>query len=167
MDNTRPHWLLRCGLYLTFASIPFELPNRASLPLEIPTLAGALFLGATLLKPQRSYGRIPSPVWMFLAFLCVFVLAASLNFMNDSAEVVHAFLLVVQGVLIFWAAANLLEDEKTADGALLTFAAACLLRAVLPMVGVGRTVTVVWTGGERLTAFGRRRFRPERSREGT
>jgi O-antigen ligase len=150
----RPNWLIRWGLYATMASIPFELPNRVSLPLEIPTLAGALFLGATLLQPRRCYGRIPSAVWAFLAFLGVFALSTSLNFLNDSSEVVHVFLLVFQGVLIFWAASNLVEDEKTADGALLALTAACLLRAVLPMVGIGRTATVVWTGGERLTAFG-------------
>jgi O-antigen ligase len=150
----RPNWLIRWGLYATLMSIPFELPNRVSLPVEIPTLAGALFLGATLLQPRRCYGRVPSAVWPFLAFLCVFSIATSLNFLNDSSEVVHVFLLVCQGLLIFWAASNLVEDEKTADGALIALAAACLLRAVLPMVGIGRTTTTVWTGGERLTAFG-------------
>jgi O-antigen ligase len=154
MLEGRAHWVIRAGLYMTLVAIPFELPNRVSLPLEIPTLAGALFLGATMLQLRRCYGRIPSAVWPFLAFLCVFALATSLNFLNDTSEVLHVFLLVLQGVLIFWAAANLLEDEKTADGALIALAAAVLLRAVLPMLGVGRTATVVWTGGERLTAFG-------------
>ena len=154
MLEGRAHWVIRGGLYLTLVAIPFELPNRVSLPLEIPTLAGALFLGATILQLRRCYGRIPSAVWPFLAFLCVFALATSLNFLNDPTEVLHVFLLVLQGVLIFWAAANLLEDEQTADGALIALAAAVLLRAVLPMLGVGRTATVVWTGGERLTAFG-------------
>lgn len=154
MLEGRAHWVIRGGLYLTLVAIPFELPNRVSLPLEIPTLAGALFLGATILQLRRCYGRIPTAVWPFLAFLCVFALATSLNFLNDPSEVLHVFLLVLQGVLIFWAAANLLEDEQTADGALIALAAAVLLRAVLPMLGVGRTATVVWTGGERLTAFG-------------
>jgi O-antigen ligase len=154
MLEGRANWVIRAGLYLTLVAIPFELPNRVSLPLEIPTLAGALFLGATMLQLRRCYGRIPSAVWPFLAFLCVFALATSLNFLNDTTEVLHVFLLVLQGVLIFWAAANLLEDEQTADGALIALAAAVLLRAVLPMLGVGRTATVVWTGGERLTAFG-------------
>src|SRR5204862_7614602 len=74
--------------------------------------------------------------------------------LNDSGEVLHDFMLILQCILFFWAAVNLLEDERVATMALVVFAAACLLRAVLPMVGIGRTVTVVWTGGERLTAFG-------------
>jgi len=150
----RAFWLIRWGLYATLASIPFELPNRVSLPVEIPTAAAALFLGATVLQLRRCYGRIPSAVWAFVAFLCVFALATSVNFLNDASEVMHVFLLVVQGILVFWAAANLLEDEKTTDGALIALAAACMLRAILPMVGIGRTTTTVWTGGERLTAFG-------------
>jgi len=150
----RAHFTVRWGLYMTLASVPFELPQRVTLPVEIPTLAGALFLAATLLQPQRCYGRIPSAVWAFFAFLSAFALSTSLNFLNDSGEVLHVFLLVLQGVLIFWAASNLLEDEKLAGGALFAFAVACLVRAALPMLGIGRTATTVWTGGERLTAFG-------------
>jgi len=44
------------ALYLLIASIPFEYPER-SIPLEIPTLTGAVFLLATLLLPRRCYGR--------------------------------------------------------------------------------------------------------------
>ncbi|HVH08862.1 MAG TPA: O-antigen ligase family protein [Gemmatimonadales bacterium] len=150
----RPTWIVRLGLYATLASIPFEIPRRMTLPVEVPTLAGALFIAAALLYPRRSFGRVPPAVWWFLAYLCVFALATSLNFLNDKAEVVHVFLLVFQGALVFWAATNVLEDESATSGALLTFAAACLLRAVLPMLGVGRTTTTVWTGGERITAFG-------------
>jgi O-antigen ligase len=154
LPNGRPLLIVRLAFYASLASIPFEMPNRQSLPVEIPTLAAALFIGATLLQPGRSYGRIPAAVWAFLGFLCVTTLSASLNFLNDSGEVLHEFLLVVQCIVFFWAATNLLEDESVTTAALVVFAAACVLRAVLPMVGIGRTTTVVWTGGERLTAFG-------------
>lgn len=154
MRNDRSLLIVRLTFYASLISIPFEIPNRVSLPIEIPTLFAALFIGATLLQPVRSYGRIPSAVWAFVGFLCAFALAASLNFLNDAGEVLHEFLLVVQSIVYFWAAANLLEDEDVTKTALVVFAAACVLRAVLPMVGVGRTTTTVWTGGERLTAFG-------------
>ncbi|HWC75463.1 MAG TPA: O-antigen ligase family protein [Gemmatimonadales bacterium] len=154
MANVRSLAIVRLAFYVVLVSIPFEIPNRQSLPVEIPTLTTALFLGATLLQPRRSYGRIPLAVWPFCAYLCVFVLAGSLNFLNDSSEVVHDFLLIVQCVIYFWAVTNLLEDESVTSAALVVFGLACLLRSVLPMVGIGRTVTVVWTGGERLTAFG-------------
>jgi O-antigen ligase len=146
--------IVRLGLYTLLAAIPFELPNRQTIPVEIPTLAGAIFLATALLQPRRCFGRAPLPVLWFLGYLFVFALATSLNFFNDAGEVLHLFLLMVQSVLVFWAASNVLEDESVTSGALLTFAGACLLRGVLPMVGVGRTATLVWTGGERLTAFG-------------
>jgi O-antigen ligase len=146
--------IVRLGLYAVLASIPFELPNRVTLPVEVPTLAGALFLATALLQPRRCFGRVPTAVWWFLAYLCVCALATSVNFLNDAGEVLHEFLLILQGVLVFWAASNVLDDEAVTATALVTFAAACLLRSVLPMVGIGRTATVVWTGGERLTAFG-------------
>jgi O-antigen ligase len=152
--DQRPYLAVRLGLYATLVAIPFEIPNRQSLPVEIPTLAGAIFLAATLLHPKRCYARIPSAVWAFLAYLCVFALATSFNFLNDAGEVLHVFLLLLENVLILWAAANLLEDERLVGTSLLVFGGACLLRAILPLVGVGRTATVVWTGGERLTAFG-------------
>jgi len=145
---------VRLALYATLVAIPFEIPNRQSLPVEIPTLAGAIFLAATLWHPKRCYARIPAVIWPFLAYLCVFALATSLNFLNDASEVLHVFLLLLENVLILWAATNLLEDERLAGTSLLVFGGACLLRAILPLVGVGRTVTAVWTGGERLTAFG-------------
>jgi len=146
--------IVRLGLYTVLAAIPFELPNRQTLPVEIPTLAGAIFLATALLQPRRCFGRVPLPVWWFLGYLFVFALATSLNFLNDAGEVLHLFLLIFQSALVFWAASNVLEDESVTSGALLTFAGACLVRAVLPMLGVGRTATMVWTGGERLTAFG-------------
>ncbi len=146
--------IVRLGLYTVLAAIPFELPNRATIPVEVPTLAGAIFIATALLQPRRCFGRAPLAVWWFLAYLCVFALATSLNFLNDAGEVLHVFLLLLQGTLVFWAATNLLDDEAVASAALLTFAGACLLRAALPLLGVGRTATVVWTGGERLTAFG-------------
>ena len=154
MADQRPDLAVRLALYATLVAIPFEIPNRQSLPVEIPTLAGAIFLAATLWHPKRCYARIPAVIWPFLAYLCVFALATSLNFLNDAGEVLHVFLLLLENVLILWAATNLLEDERLAGTSLLVFGGACLLRAILPLVGVGRTVTAVWTGGERLTAFG-------------
>ena len=154
MADQRPDLAVRLALYATLVAIPFEIPNRQSLPVEIPTLAGAIFLAATLWHPKLCYARIPAVIWPFLAYLCVFALATSLNFLNDASEVLHVFLLLLENVLILWAATNLLEDERLAGTSLLVFGGACLLRAILPLVGVGRTVTAVWTGGERLTAFG-------------
>ena len=56
--------LVRAALYLFVLSIPFEFPGR-SFPVEIPTIAAALFVLATLLEPRRCYARTP-PALLFL-----------------------------------------------------------------------------------------------------
>ena len=40
---------VRAALYLFVLSIPFEMPNR-TIPIEIPTLFGSLFLLATFVS---------------------------------------------------------------------------------------------------------------------
>lgn len=147
--------IVQFGLYVLLASIPFELPAyRGGFPIEVPTLTGALFLLTALAQPRRSFGQVPRPVWWFFGWLCVFAIATTVNFLNDAFEVLQYFLLVFEGVLVFWAAANLLDDATVASGALVSFAGACLLRAALPIAGIGRMTTKVWTGGVRITAFG-------------
>jgi hypothetical protein len=66
--------LLQGGLYLLVASIPFEYPER-TIPLEIPTLMGAVFLLGTLLHPYRCYGRLPAPVLWFGGYLLAFLVS--------------------------------------------------------------------------------------------
>ncbi|HEX7338117.1 MAG TPA: O-antigen ligase family protein [Gemmatimonadales bacterium] len=153
MNRLRTDLLLQGGLYLLVASIPFEYPGR-TIPLEIPTLTGAVFLLATLLHPRRCYGRIPSPVLWFGAYLIVFWLALVASGGDYAAEAVSEFVVVLQGVLVLLAATNLMLDRQVAWRALVTLTAACTVRAALPFVGLGRTSDVVWTGGERVSALG-------------
>src|SRR2546425_1365394 len=73
----------------------------------------------------------------------------------DATEVARFFLFFGQCIVVFWAGFNLLRDEKTARTVLWWFVLACLVRAALPLVGIGRTAYQErWTGGERVTAFG-------------
>lgn len=153
MSRLRTDLLLQGGLYLLVASIPFEYPDR-TIPLEIPTLTGAVFLLATLLHPRRCYGRIPSPVLWFGAYLTVFWLALVVSGGDYAAAAVSEFVVVLQGVLVLLAATNLMLDRQVAWRALVTLTAACAARAALPFVGLGRTSDVVWTGGERVSALG-------------
>jgi O-antigen ligase len=149
-----PAALVRWSLYLCLASIPFEIPERTTLPVEVPTLFGAIFVLASLLQPRLCFRRPPAPFWWFASYLFVYALATSLNFLNDWSEVLQLFLLIVQNILVFWAAYNLLQDGRVSTAALVTFLIACTVRAGLPMVGIGRTTHAVWTGGSRLTWFG-------------
>jgi O-antigen ligase len=148
----RTAWVLQGGLYLLVASIPFEYPER-SIPLEIPTLTAAIFLLGTLLHPRRCYGRLPAPALWFGTYLFAFLLSVAMSG-EHVPEALAEFVIVLQGVLVFVAAGNLMQDEKVASRALTTLVGACAIRASLPFLGLGKTSDAVWTGGERISALG-------------
>lgn len=151
------------SLCLLVVSIPFEFPDR-SFPIEIPTLTASLFLAATLLQPQACYAkRPPALLWLF-AYLYMFwftavwagrdALATDLNGADYLSQVIKLFLLVLQVVLVFWAAYNLMGAPSVARTVLALLAVACLVRAGLPIIGIARTSHTVWGGGSRITALG-------------
>src|SRR5580765_717356 len=70
--------LVRAALYLFILSIPFEMPKREFLPVEIPTITGALFLLTTVLS-RVSYRRIPGAVIWFFVYLWMFGLSTLVN----------------------------------------------------------------------------------------
>jgi O-antigen ligase len=144
---------LQGGLFLLVASIPFEYPDR-SIPLEIPTLTAAVFLLVTLLYPTRSYNRVPAAAAWFGVYLLCLLLSIVLGSEEHAGEALSEFVIMLQAVLVFLAAANLMQDEKVARRALFTLAAACAVRAALPFLGVGRTSDAVGTGGDRISALG-------------
>lgn len=151
--SLRTALVLQGGLYLLVASIPFEYPER-TIPLEIPTLTGTIFLLGTLLHPRRCYGRLPSAALWFGAYLVAFLIAMVTSSGEHASEALSEYVIVVQGVLVFLAAFNLMRDETVATRALVTLVAACAVRATLPLFGLVRTTSAVWTGGERVSALG-------------
>jgi O-antigen ligase len=145
--------VLQAGLYLLVASIPFEYPER-TIPLEIPTLTGAVFLLVTLLYPKRCYGRLPAAALWFGAYVLILLLCILLGQRERAPQALSDYVVMLQGVLVFLAAGNLMRDERVARRALVTLVAACSIRAALPLLGFGRTTSAVWTGGERISALG-------------
>jgi O-antigen ligase len=149
----RTDLLLQAGLFLLVASIPFEYPKR-TIPVEIPTLTGALFLLITLLYPRRCYGQLPGPVLWFGLYLLAFLLSVVMGQGEHTSEALAEFVVILQGTLVLLAAINLLQDESVATRVTVTLVAACGIRASLPFLGWGRTTDPVWTGGERVSALG-------------
>jgi O-antigen ligase len=145
--------LVRATFYFFVLSIPFEMPNRL-FPVEIPTITGAIFLLATLLKPSVSYRRIPGAVLWFFGYLWMFGFSTLVNGSAQTILVLQLFLLMLELVFILWAAANLLRDPTVLRGVLITLAFAAAVRASLQVLGIGATAHQVWTGGDRITAFG-------------
>jgi O-antigen ligase len=145
--------LVQAGLYLLVASIPFEYPER-SIPLEIPTLTGAVFLLTTLFHPRACYSRVPAAALWFAAYLAVFLVSVTAGDDGYISEGVAEFVVVLQGVLVLLAAGNLMQDERVARRSMATLVAACAVRAALPFLGFAKTADTVWTGGERVSALG-------------
>jgi O-antigen ligase len=144
--------VLQGGLYLMIASIPFEYPER-TIPLEIPTLTAAIFLLGALLHPRRCFGRVPAAALCFGAYLLAVMLAAIASG-EHTAEAASDYVVVLQGVLVLLAAGNLMRDERIAGRVVLVLVAACSVRAALPLLGLAKTSSAVWTGGERVSALG-------------
>jgi O-antigen ligase len=113
-----------------------------------------VFLLGTLLHPKRCYGRLPAPALWFGLYLIALLLAIVLGQRERVPAALSDYVVMVQGILVFLAAGNLMRDERVARRALVTFVAACSIRAALPILGYGRTASAVWTGGERISALG-------------
>ena len=145
--------VVRAAFYLFVFSIPFEMPQR-TVPYEIPTLVGVLFLATTLLNPTACFRRVPAAGRWFIAYLWVFAMVAVVIAGDYPVLVWHLFLVMLQLVLIFWVATNLLRDERVWRGVLLALVLACCLRAGLQVAGIAVTAREQWTGGERITALG-------------
>jgi O-antigen ligase len=145
-----PGPLVRTTLYLFVFSIPFELPIR-DLPLDVPRMTAAVFLAATLLEAGVCYRRVPWVLALFGAYLWIYLAAFLFNGGQYPAEVLRLFVQLAQAVLLFWAASHLLRIPRVLQATLITFAAACALRAAVQVFRVPLLATVAES--QRATAF--------------
>lgn len=146
--------IVRAMVYLFVFSIPFELGERYALPLEVPTVTGALLLLAAILHPSAAFRRIPAAALWFTVYLWMFGLSTLFNRSDHPLRVLELGLQLLQLVLLVWVCANLLRDPFVMRGVLLTLAFACGLRAAMQVVGFGATTHAEWTGGVRTTFLG-------------
>ena len=144
--------IVLAAFYLMVASFNFEMPDRGGW--EIPAMTAALFIATTPLALRACYGRVPAAVLWFGAFLWVYGVSSIVHGWVNFGDVRHYLIVLVEALLVGWASINLFSRERVGTTALWCFVYSALARSVLPMIGIGRTSYVVWTGGERMTAFG-------------
>lgn len=144
--------LVRAALYLFVASIPFELPKSA-LPMEVPTLTGLVLMLAVVIDLRAAVSRIPLPFVLFVSHFLFSALVGTVVTTHRDEMLKYLFTLF-QVVGLFWVIANLLRDERTLRGVLWAFVLATFARALVQVTGLAATSRSVWTGGERVTAFG-------------
>jgi O-antigen ligase len=144
---------VRLAWYLFVFSIPFEMPDR-TIPIEIPTLTGLVFLLFSLVNLRSVYRRIPGAIMWFGVYLWFYGLSTMWNRGEHSGQVLFLFISFVQLVLLAWAGSNVMRDRRALRGALITFALACFLRAAMQVLGIGTSYHAEWTGGVRATVLG-------------
>jgi O-antigen ligase len=144
------HPLVRAAFYAFVFSIPLEYPER-SIPLEIHTITGALFLVVALIQPRICFRRPPAAFWWLAAYLWVYI--ALTLFAEHSREAMKLFLNYLLVLFIFWVAYNLMRRAALARRACIAFAAACTLIATLSVYGIA-THTVVSDQTLRRIVFG-------------
>ena len=121
------------AFYLYVFSIPFEIPNR-SIPLEVPTVVGCLFLLVTLLRSRECFCWPPAAFWCFLVYLCMYVIVSLWH--GEEAhqeEVIKLFFSLFQLMFLFWTAYTLTRHEKVSRAVLLTLVVSCAVRSVLQL----------------------------------
>jgi len=144
---------VRLAFYLFVFSIPFEMPNR-TIPVEITTITGAIFLLTTLFCAGIAYHKIPRALGWFAAYLWFYGLSTFFNRSEHLGEVAALFVNMVELVLVWWAGSNILRDPRVMRAALLTIAFACLIRALMQILGIAAHEHAEWLGGYRVTVLG-------------
>lgn len=139
--------------YLYVFWLPFESPIR-TMPYDVTTLIGFAFILASFLTPRVCYGRIPGAMWWFAAYLYVCGLVFALGTGDYALEVREYVLKVGQILVIFWASANLMRDERTARMALYALILACVGLAAMQLTGIASTSADFGGDVRRVTVLG-------------
>ena len=126
--------LVRLAFYGFVLSIPLEYPER-TIPVELHTLTGAIFLAVALLQPRICFRRPPAAFWLFAIYLYVWSTLGLLIGTRDASEFYTMFLIYLEEVLLFWTAYNLMRNESIAKNSLLVFILACGVMALLVRFG--------------------------------
>lgn len=142
-DSRAVMTIVRWAFYLFVFSIPLEDPQR-TIPLEVHTITGSLFLLVALLQPRLCFRRPPAAFVCFAAYLWVYAAFAILsNHPADAWKLFFNFLLVG---MVFWAASNVLRVDNVARKAFLGFIIGAAIVGVMQRFAIfgsdfeGRTV---------------------------
>lgn len=143
--------VIRFAFYIFIFSIPFELGHsERSIPVDVPTITGCVLLVAAIVHPHICFRRTPKALWCFLAYLIIGITSALTHGWTFQNELTKVSLQVLQPMLLFWVAYNLLRDERVSRGFLLTIVSACVVRAFLQLTGVAG---ITYRGAGRISAL--------------
>jgi O-antigen ligase len=139
VGGANPSCAIGAGVRWTFCllmlSIPFDIPRRP-IPVDVPTLTAMLFLAAASLRYRICFARIPPALPCFLIYLYVAMASSIVAGMDYSGEVIWSFCQLLQPILVFWAAYNVLRCGRMLRIAACALLVACVVRALIQLGGV-------------------------------
>ena len=142
MSAATPSWLVKAMFSLFVFSIPFEGVDVLGTAgtFSLPRLIGVAMIGAALTQSRICFARPPIAFWLFTAYL------ATAIFMGLTGPSVYwslalpGFVTLLQMLVFFWIAANLLAFPEVARPTVAALAASTLLVGLLGLVGIGADV---------------------------
>jgi O-antigen ligase len=153
-------WRVRWSFLLFTFTLPFQATDLAFMSgsVSLAKISGLLFFAfyfldhSSLSSLRKPFPRPPKAMWWFVAYLAVY----TLNGLFVSGEFfglfVSRFTTLVQLVVLFWFASDLLTDEKMSRDFLFTYSISVLIFAIGFIVHVpGFSVTA---DADRVTALG-------------
>jgi O-antigen ligase len=145
-----PGRAVRLAFYAFMISLVFESPDRP-MPIEIHTLTGAILIAIALIQPRNCWSSRPLAFWCFALFAWLYIVFGVRT--DHVPEMAVNALRLIQLVLLFLLAYNLLLNERIARNAFGAFVLACASLSLLQRFGVITTATFVG-GVFRMSALG-------------
>ena len=145
------HPLVRCAFYVFIFSLLFEWPDRP-IPMEVPTLIGAIYLAFTLLQPKACYRFPPKELWVYAVYLCYFAILC--GFVNRQGDAIKQLTLMVQVFFLMWSGYNLMRYERIRKTALVTLVISCSVISLMQLSGVATTDLYESDAGARRAVLG-------------
>jgi O-antigen ligase len=144
--------IVRWTFYVFVMSIPFEYPPR-SIPVEVHTITGSIFLLTALLQPKVCFRKPPRAFWWLAVYLFVY-LTLMVLYSKDIPNAVIFFFNMLQAAFLFWVSYNLLRFDAIVKTTFLSFAISTTALASLLIMGIGTTVYHSESEGDRVTVLG-------------
>jgi len=130
--------LLHLSFYLYAFTIPLESLN-ISLdlgPISIARFSGLMVIAFSMVNVRRSYSKPTLHLWFFLLYL-VFYVARGLFIPSDfTSAATTGLFTIVQLLVFFWIASNLLQDETFSKRVLLAYSTGAAFMTAAAMLGV-------------------------------
>lgn len=152
VTEPRLHPVVRAALYLYVGSLPFEVPERGSVPIEVHTGTGVLLLAAALLQPRVMFAAPPQAFWWFSLYFFVLVVLGTVT--HHVGQWLKDIVTFFQVLLLFWTTSVVMRVPREATRVMAVFACACCVLAVLQVLGITTSVAEVGAVAVRMTALG-------------